>query len=76
MEYAAAAAANHERLISGVFRIHGLTAFHQMLADNLRQIAAAIEAEKLLLQQGGLQYWISRHMKEELSSNNSDNNQK
>ncbi|MNL82048.1 hypothetical protein D3C87_2093250 [compost metagenome] len=76
MEYAAAAAANHERLISGAFRIPGLTAFHQMLADNLRQIAAAIEAEKMLLQQGGLQYWLSRHMKEDLRSIHSDNNQK
>lgn len=76
MEYAATAAANHERLTSGVFRIHGLTAFHQMLADNLRQIAAAIEAEKALLQQGGLQYWISRHMNENPRPINSDNNQK
>lgn len=62
-QYAAIAADNHERLLSGAFRISALTAFHQMLADNLRQIAAAIEAEKELLQGGGLQYWLSRHMK-------------
>lgn len=60
--YTETATRNHERLLSAQLDIPGLTAFHQMLLDNLRQIAAAVEAEKALLQRGGLQYWISKHI--------------
>ncbi|AIQ45245.1 hypothetical protein R70723_04555 [Paenibacillus sp. FSL R7-0273] len=74
--YAAAAADNHERLLAGTFRISGLTAFHQMLADNLQRIAAAVEAEKEQLLGGGLQYWLSKHMKSQEFFENSANNQK
>lgn len=74
--YAAAAADNHERLLAGAFRVSGLTAFHQKLVDNLRQLEAAVEAEKELLQGGGLQYWLSKHMKTGQSLKNSANNQK
>ncbi|MNC14674.1 hypothetical protein D3C75_624610 [compost metagenome] len=61
-QYTATAVGNHERLLSGRISIPGLTAFHQMLVDNLLQIAAAIEAEKVLLQGGGLRYWLSKNM--------------
>lgn len=61
-QYTATAAGNHERLLAGRLSIPGLTAFHQMLVDNLQQIAAAIEAEKVLLQGGGLGYWLSKNM--------------
>jgi hypothetical protein len=60
--YTATAEGNHERLLTGRLKIRGITAFHLMMVDNLRQISAAVEAEKALLQGGGLQYWLAKNL--------------
>lgn len=58
--YAEIACANHRRLSGYPLKIPHLLAFHDGLVQNLQHIAAAIEAEKQLLQKGGLHYWLSR----------------
>lgn len=59
--YADTAEASHARLEQSPLQVPHLLAFHRGLAENLRQIAAGIEAEKQqLLQGGGLEYWLSR----------------
>ncbi|NQX47466.1 hypothetical protein HQN87_19210 [Paenibacillus tritici] len=59
--YAATAEANHLMLEDFPWQLPRLLSFHLVLVKNLQQIAAAIEAEKQLLQAGGLDYWLSRH---------------
>lgn len=59
--YAATAEASHSRLQGFTLKPPHLLSFHRGLADNLRQIAAAIEAEKQLLHGGGLGYWLSKY---------------
>lgn len=39
-----------------------LVAFHSMLVNNLQQITDSIEADKQLLQNGGLYYWLSKNI--------------
>lgn len=60
--YAEAALANHRNLEAYTLNIPHLISFHQVLVKNLQHIAAAIEAEKQLLQGGGLSYWLSKNM--------------
>ncbi|UQZ35033.1 hypothetical protein C2I18_16795 [Paenibacillus sp. PK3_47] len=59
--YAGTAADNHKRLEGYSLNIPHLLSFHLVLVKNLEHIASAIEAEKQLLQGGGLGYWLSRH---------------
>lgn len=59
--YADTAEASHSRLEGFALQVPHLLSFHLGLAENLRQIADGIEAEKQLLQGGGLEYWLSRH---------------
>lgn len=60
--YAATAQASHTKLEACTLDLPHLRSFHQVLVKNLQHIAAAIEAEKQLLQGGGLNYWLSKHM--------------
>ncbi|MCE3198993.1 hypothetical protein K3T49_05065 [Paenibacillus sonchi] len=60
--YAGTALDNHKKLENCRLNAPHLIAFHQFMAENLQQMAAAIEAEKQLLQGGGLGYWLSKHM--------------
>lgn len=59
--YTETAAGNHRRLESCSLNIPHLLNFHLELVHNLQHIAAAIEAEKQLLQDGGLSYWLSKN---------------
>ncbi|WP_340021532.1 hypothetical protein MHI24_21355 [Paenibacillus sp. FSL K6-1096] len=59
--YADTAEASHARLAGATLQVPHLLSFHLGLAENLRQIADRIEAEKQALQGGGLEYWLSRH---------------
>ncbi|GGF83579.1 hypothetical protein GCM10010912_30940 [Paenibacillus albidus] len=61
-EYAARAQDNHNRLPDCRLMAPRLTAFHSGMIRNLQQIAAEITREKLLLQHGGLYYWLSKNM--------------
>lgn len=58
--YVEIAQGNHRRLADYPLKAPHLLAFHYVLLQNLQHIAAAIEAEKQLLQKGGLHYWLSR----------------
>ncbi|WP_379154380.1 hypothetical protein [Paenibacillus sp. sgz5001063] len=61
-EYAGTAVSNHRKLEQCRLNVPHLLSFHQMMVKNLQHIAATIEAEKKLLQQGGLSYWLSKHI--------------
>jgi hypothetical protein len=39
-----------------------LLSFHEGMTDNLQKLYASIEAEKKILQGGGLAYWLSKNM--------------
>ncbi|WNS41291.1 hypothetical protein [Paenibacillus sp. MMS20-IR301] len=60
--YAETAQATHRNLEALTLKLPHLLSFHQVLVKNLQHIAAAIEAEKQLLQSGGLNYWLSKNM--------------
>jgi hypothetical protein len=60
--YAGTAQANHRTLEAFTLDLPHLLSFHQVLVMNLQHMASAIEAEKQLLQSGGLNYWLSKHM--------------
>ncbi|KAI7263085.1 hypothetical protein KC345_g9239 [Hortaea werneckii] len=60
--YAGTAQTNHRNLEALTLKIPHLLSFHQVLVKNLQHMAAAIEAEKQLLQSGGLNYWLSKNM--------------
>ncbi|MNC82431.1 hypothetical protein D3C75_1359430 [compost metagenome] len=53
---------NHKKLEDCRLNAPHLVSFHQFMVKNLQHMAAAIEAEKQLLQGGGLSYWLSKHM--------------
>ena len=61
--YADLAQSYHNRLLNHNLKIPHLLDFNLLLATNLKKIVSAIEAEKALLQGGGLQYWLSKNMK-------------
>lgn len=60
--YATTAAGNHKRLVDYSLNIPHLVSFHLMLVQNLQHIAAALAAEKQLLQGGGLSYWLAKNI--------------
>ena len=60
--YAETAEINHSHLEAFTWGIPHLLSFHQVLVKNLQHMAAAIDAEKQLLQSGGLNYWLSKNM--------------
>jgi hypothetical protein len=59
--YAETALSNHSKLAEYRLKAPHLVAFHHVLVQNLQHIAAAIEAERQLLQGGGLSYWLSKN---------------
>ncbi|MBW4084412.1 hypothetical protein [Paenibacillus sp. S150] len=61
--YAGTALANHMKLADHQLDAPHLISFHQFMVKNLQHMAAAVEAEKQLLQNGGLNYWLSKHLK-------------
>ncbi|AIQ39467.1 hypothetical protein MKX70_00715 [Paenibacillus sp. FSL R7-0312] len=60
--YAGTALVNHSTLEAFTLELPHLLSFHQVLVKNLQHMAAAIEAEKQLLQSGGLNYWLTKNM--------------
>lgn len=61
--YANIAQATHHKLAAYEIDAPHLVSFHQVLVRNLQHISAAIEAEKQILQSGGLYYWLSKNIK-------------
>ncbi|WP_410771723.1 hypothetical protein [Fontibacillus sp. BL9] len=53
---------NHESLQDYKTSLPGLYQFHESLRDNLKEGASEIEKERILLQSGGLGYWLSKNM--------------
>jgi hypothetical protein len=60
--YAGMAQANHNKVAAYSLNAPHLISFHHVLVSNLQHISSAIEAEKQLLQDGGLNYWLSKNM--------------
>ncbi|ULO06701.1 hypothetical protein H1230_27535 [Paenibacillus sp. 19GGS1-52] len=61
--YAKIAQATHNKLTAYEINAPQLISFHLVLVRNLQHISAAIEAEKQILQSGGLYYWLSKNIK-------------
>jgi hypothetical protein len=62
LRYAERAESNHETLEAIKPIVPYLYQFHGFLCDNVKQAARQIEAERQLLQQGGLAYWLSKNI--------------
>ncbi|WP_151733176.1 hypothetical protein [Paenibacillus tengchongensis] len=62
--YADIAAVNDRRITASRLRIPHLADFHRTLSGNLQSIARTLEEDKRLLQDGGLGYWLAKHLKE------------
>ncbi|MGE7615120.1 hypothetical protein [Paenibacillus sp. NPDC101420] len=60
--YAELAQDTHRKVMASSLDIPQLLAFHSMLVTNLQQISDSIEAEKQLLQGGGLFYYLSKNI--------------
>jgi len=60
--YAELAQDTHRKVMASSLDIPHLLAFHSMLVTNLQQISDSIEAEKQLLQGGGLFYYLSKNI--------------
>lgn len=52
----------HRKVMASSLDVPHLLAFHSMLVNNLQQISDSIEAEKQLLQGGGLFYYLSKNI--------------
>ncbi|WP_379132244.1 hypothetical protein [Paenibacillus sp. sgz500958] len=63
-QYLRIAQDNKDRLPALDLPIPHLLAFHNDLVANLKHISETIEYDKQLLQNGGLSYWLSKHMTE------------
>lgn len=60
--YTQFAQATHNKVTDSSLDAPHLVAFHSMLVNNLQQISDSIEADKQVLQNGGLFYWLSKNI--------------
>lgn len=60
--YVEVALTNHSKLETYNLEAPHLLSFHRMLVNNLEQISATIQAKKQILENGGLNYWLSTNL--------------